>query len=200
MPQESPQDSAAAGAASTSAELSGLQAPRHISKWLPYKLFVGLSAIGLLAASAFLLRKPDEGTKKPTPAGRVTTLAVLPFRSLGADSNDRDIGLSIAEAVITKLANSTQLSIEPLSTVLHYADANQDSLAMGRAMHVDYVLEGKFQKAGGRLRVSVQLLCIACDANAHWAANFDEALNDVSQVQDSISEKVAAALPGTNRR
>src|SRR5579872_6850003 len=174
------------------AEPGGPESRRRISKWLPYKFFVALSAVGLLIASGFLLRKPAEA---PAAKRGNTTLAVLPFRSLSADMNDRYIGLGIADALITKLGNSMQLSIEPLSTVLHYADAKQDSLEIGRVMHVDYVLEGKFQKLGDRLRVTVQLLCIACDANSRWAASFDETSNDLFQVQDSISQKVAASLP-----
>jgi len=177
------------------AELDGPESRRRISKWLPYKFFVALSAVGLLIASGFLLRKPAEGTKTAVAKRGNTTLAVLPFRSLSADMNDRYIGLGIADALITKLGNSMQLSIEPLSTVLHYADAKQDSLEIGRAMHVDYVLEGKFQKFGDRLRITVQLLCIACDANSRWAASFDETSQDLFKVQDSISQKVASALP-----
>ncbi|HTS46408.1 MAG TPA: winged helix-turn-helix domain-containing protein [Bryobacteraceae bacterium] len=180
---------------SQAAELRGPESRRHISKWLPYKFFVALSAVGLLIATGFLLLKPAQGTKTAVAHGGNTTLAVLPFRSLSADMDDRYIGLGIADALITKLGNSIQLSIEPLSTVLHYADAKQDSLAIGRAMHVDYVLEGKFQKLGDRLRITVQLLCIACDANSRWAASFDETSTDLFQVQDSISQKVAAALP-----
>ena len=180
---------------SPAAELGGPESRRRISKWLPYKFFVALSAVGLLIASGFLLRKPAEETKTPAAKRGNTTLAVLPFRPLSADMNDRYIGLGIADALITKLGNSMQLSIEPLSTVLHYADAKQDSLAIGRAMHVDYVLEGKFQKFGDRMRITVQLLCIACDANSRWAASFDETSKDLFKVQDSISQKVAAALP-----
>ncbi len=172
-----------------------LAADRRISKWVPYKVFVALSAAGLLAFSAFLLRNPAEATKAPRSRASLTTLAVLPFRPLSADPNDRYEGIAIADALITKLANSARLSIEPLSTVLHYADPEKDSLAIGRAMQVDYVLEGKFQKLGDRLRATVQLLCVACEGKSRWAATFDETSQDLFQVQDSISQKVAATLP-----
>jgi DNA-binding winged helix-turn-helix (wHTH) protein/TolB-like protein len=167
----------------------------HVSRWLPYKFFVALSAIGLLVASGFLLRKPVAGAKAPVARDTMTTLAVLPFQSLGADANDRYVGLGIADALITKLSNSAQLVIEPLSTVLHYVDPKQDSLAIGRAMHVDYVLEGKYQKLGNRMRITMQLLCIACNGASRWTASFDETSGDVFQVQDSISQKVTATLP-----
>ncbi len=172
------------------------QPGRRISKWLPYKMVVALSAAGLLFASAFLLlRKPPETAKaSTTPKPGSTTLAVLPFQSLGA-ADDRYVGLGIADALITKLSNSAQLAVQPLSTVLHFADPKSDSLSVGRAMHVDYVLEGKYQKLGAHTRVTVQLLCIACNGTSRWAGSFDETSQDFFQVQDSISKKVVASLP-----
>lgn len=179
-----------------------------VSRWVPYKLFVGLSVAVMLAATAWLLFRREPEAAKPgasrgidlakpvfakTAKPTSTTLAVLPFQSLG--SVDHDPGLTFADALITKLSNSRQLAVQPLSTVLHYADSKSDSLAIGRAMHVDYVLEGKYQKVGEHTRVTVQLLCIICGGASRWAGSFDEKSSDVFQVQDSISQKVAAALP-----
>jgi DNA-binding winged helix-turn-helix (wHTH) protein/TolB-like protein/tetratricopeptide (TPR) repeat protein len=178
-----------------------------VTRWVPYKLFVGLSIAIMLAASAWLLLRKEPGAAKPqarsmdltkpvfakTAKPSSTTLAVLPFQSLGSD--DRYIGLAFADALITKLSNSRQLAVQPLSTVLHYADSKSDSLAIGRAMNVDYVLEGKYQKVGEHTRVTVQLLCIVCNGASRWAGTFDETSADVFQVQDSISQKVTAALP-----
>ena len=100
----------------------------------------------------------------------------------------------MADALITRLSNNRQLVVRPLSTSQHYASSNQDSLAAGRTMNVDYVLEGNFQKVGDRLRVTVQLLCIACNGTSRWAASYDETSSDMFHLQDSISQKVAAAL------
>jgi TolB-like protein/DNA-binding winged helix-turn-helix (wHTH) protein/Flp pilus assembly protein TadD len=167
----------------------------HLSKWLPYKSFVLLSALGLLVASGFLLRRPAVAVKTPTAKRPETTLAVLPFQSLDAGANEQYVGLGIADALITKLSNSAQLAVEPVSTILHYVDPTRDSLTIGRAMHADYVLEGKFQRLGERMRVTVQLLCVSCDGASRWAASFDETSKDLFQVQDSISQKVVTALP-----
>jgi DNA-binding winged helix-turn-helix (wHTH) protein/TolB-like protein len=161
---------------------------------LPKQLFVILGAVLLLVTAAVVLsQRAAWGTT--SGAKRPTTLAVLPFRSLDGDPNDRYTGLGIADALITKLSNSSQLALSPISTILHFTDPARDSLEVGRAMNVDYVLEGKFQRQGDRMRVTVQLLCVACDGASRWAASFDEASGNLFQVQDSISQKVTAALP-----
>jgi DNA-binding winged helix-turn-helix (wHTH) protein/TolB-like protein len=167
----------------------------RVFRWLPKQIFVLLGALALMVGGAIVL---SQRAAWPTTSGAKrtrTTLAVLPFRSLDGDPNDRYAGLGIADALITKLSNSAQLALSPVSTILHYTDPARDSLAVGRAMNVDYVLEGKFQRLGDHMRVTVQLLCVACDGGSRWAASFDETSKDLFQVQDSISRKVAAALP-----
>jgi DNA-binding winged helix-turn-helix (wHTH) protein/TolB-like protein/Tfp pilus assembly protein PilF len=173
---------------------AGIDSPT-VSRWLPKQMFVLFGALALLAGGALLLsQRAAWGTTSGAKHGP-TTLAVLPFRSLDGDPNDRYSGLGIADALITKLSNSSQLALSPISTILHYTDPARDSLAVGRAMNVDYVLEGKFQRMGDHMRVTVQLLCVACDGASRWAASFDETSGDLFQVQDSISQRVAAALP-----
>jgi len=58
---------------------------------------------------------------------------------------------------------------------------------------VDALLDGKIQRAGDRLRVTVQLVSVR-DRNALWAGKFDEKFTDILGLQDSISERVVAAL------
>jgi DNA-binding winged helix-turn-helix (wHTH) protein/TolB-like protein len=169
------------------------------SKWYrhrnPQRFFAAFGIVALLIVGTILVRRPAAGTRNPMGWRKVTKLAVLPFRSLGVTDADQYFGLGIADALITKLSNSAQLEVEPISTVQHYADPKRDSVSTGRAMGVDFVLEGKFQKLGERTRFTVQLLCIACKAQSRWAASFDETSGDIFAVQDSISQKVVAALP-----
>jgi len=167
----------------------------HTSFWRLKRVFVVLAILGLITVSAVFGRRPSLWTRVWAAKRGPTTLAVLPFHSLDGDPNDRYIGLGIADALITKLSNFAQLAVSPMSTILHYSDPWRDSLSIGRALNVDYVLEGKFQRLGDRMRITVQLLCVACNGTSRWAASFDETSKDLFQVQDSISQKVTAALP-----
>src|SRR5579864_6051052 len=51
----------------------------RFSKWLPYKVFVAVSAIVLFVASTLLLRQPAAGVKPVAAKREATKLAVLPF-------------------------------------------------------------------------------------------------------------------------
>jgi tetratricopeptide (TPR) repeat protein len=58
---------------------------------------------------------------------------------------------------------------------------------------VDVLLDGRVQKAGDRIRLSVQLVR-AADGVPIWAEQFDGKFTDIFAVQDEISRKVVAKL------
>jgi pentatricopeptide repeat protein len=64
---------------------------------------------------------------------------------------------------------------------------------VARELGVRYVLEGSVRKAGGRVRVTGQL--IEADTGAHlWAQRFDRDSADIFALQDEISESVVGAI------
>ncbi len=134
------------------------------------------------------------------PAGATSipakSIAVLPFKPLLAASRDESLEIGIADTLITKLGNLRQIIVRPVSAVRKYAGLEQDPVAAGREQRVDAVLDGTLQKSGERIRVTVRLLS-AVDGLQLWADKFEEEFTDIFSVEDSISERVAAALAVT---
>jgi TolB-like protein/Flp pilus assembly protein TadD len=126
--------------------------------------------------------------------GRGHSIAVLPFKGMaGQEGDERYIGLGMADAIIIKLSNLGRIKVRPTGAVLKYMDAGLDVLTTGRELRVEALLDGRVQKAGDRVRVTVQLVSIPEGATI-WAGTFDEKFTDIFAVQDSISEQVANAL------
>ena len=64
---------------------------------------------------------------------------------------------------------------------------------VARELNVGYVLEGSVRKAGGRVRITAQLIDAA--SNEHtWAERYDRDLNDIFALQDEISQAIVKAL------
>lgn len=135
----------------------------------------------------FLIKEDETGLA-------VKSLAVLPFKTLGEHkSADEYLGLGMADATIIKLSGLGQLVVVPTSTVFKYAGRKNDPQAVGRKLGADAVLQGTIQRAGKRVRVTVQLISLN-DGKTIWSGKFDEHFTDIFAVQDSISEQVAGAL------
>src|SRR5581483_1831669 len=131
----------------------------------------------------------------PQPVRRATPrhIAVLPFRPLSRAGRDEYLELGMADALITKLSDISQVVVRPTSSVRRYTDLDQDPITAGTELGVESVLEGSIQKLGDRIRVTARLVNVE-DGRALWAGKFDEEFTDIFAVEDSISEKVAAAL------
>src|SRR5262245_44516517 len=142
--------------------------------------------------AAFLInrvvKKPEQG------AGHdIKSIAVLPFKSLGADNADEYLGVGIAETLTTRLGSLKLLTVRPSSAVLKYANSEKETVVAGQELNVDSVLEGSIRRLGDRLRVTVRLVRVS-DVSLMWSDHFDENFTDIFKVEDSISTKVASAL------
>ncbi|MEK6336513.1 MAG: winged helix-turn-helix domain-containing protein [Acidobacteriota bacterium] len=150
---------------------------------------VGLSLLAV-AIGVYLFRA---NTRKVDQRAQVKSIAVLPFQPLTAGDRDEALQLGMADALITKLSNIKQIVVRPTSSILKYSNTTPDPVVAGREQMVDSLLEGKVQRSGDRIRVTVQLIRVS-DNQPLWADTFDETFTNIFAVQDSISQQVAQRL------
>ena len=144
---------------------------------------------GSLAFLKYAKSDPSPAPDQPP----ITSLAVLPFKPLTDESSDPSLQLGMADGVITRLSNLKELTVRPTSAVSRYTAQTADLAAVGRELKVDSILDGTIQRAGDRLRISIQLIR-SSDGKPIWAEHFDERATDIFALQDSLSERVARAL------
>jgi TolB-like protein/Flp pilus assembly protein TadD len=147
----------------------------------------------LLSGSLAFLKYAKSDRFQESVQPPITSLAVLPFKPLTGESADPSLQLGMADGVITRLSNLKELTVRPTSAVSRYIEQTADLAAVGRELKVDSVLDGTIQRAGDRLRISVQLIR-SLDGKPIWAEHFDERATDIFALQDSLSERVARAL------
>jgi DNA-binding winged helix-turn-helix (wHTH) protein len=121
------------------------------------------------------------------------TIAVLPFKPLGAGAADEYLGLGLADSLVTRLSNMRQIIVRPTSSILKYTGALQDPVAAGRELKVEAVLDASIRRSSDRIRVTVQLVSVR-DEVSLWAGTFDERFTDIFALEDSISSQVVDAL------
>jgi TolB-like protein len=124
-------------------------------------------------------------------SSEITSLAVLPLKSL--DAGDNYLGLGIADAAIRRVSQTGRVIVRPISAVRRYLKEDTDALTAAKQLNVDSVLEGSFQRADDRLRVSVNLLRCR-DGASLWADSFDIRMADIFTVQDTVAQQVVAGL------
>ena len=84
----------------------------------------------VVTAGAFWVaqREPDAGISPPVRQSVAAQLAVMPLQVLaGSEAKDSSyIGIGIADAITTRLANIRQIGLRPTSAVLPYKNAQSE--------------------------------------------------------------------------
>lgn len=119
---------------------------------------VAMAILLTAAAVVYFLVRNNSGTVNVSDAGRIKSIAVLPFKPLIEQSRDEALELGMADTLIARLSNIRDITVRPVSAVRKYARLDQDALAAGREQRVDAVLEGNLQRSGENLRVTIRLI------------------------------------------
>jgi serine/threonine-protein kinase len=156
-----------------------------------------LAAAALLVALfAFLMRGfPSKWWDEHFGAGSgaIKSIAVLPLSGT-SDSTEEYFGDGMTEQLIVNLSAVPGLTVASRTSAFTFKDRKNVSAAdIGRALHVDNILEGSVRRAGDRLRVFVQLTN-AADGKGLWSETFEARNADVFAMQDSIANAILYKL------
>jgi TolB-like protein len=146
--------------------------------------------VGDRAAAA----KPSAAPTPPLPDK--PSIAVLPFANISGDPEQEYFADGMVEEIITALSQIRWLFVIARNSTFTYKGRAVDVKRVGRELGVRYVLEGSVRKAGGRVRITAQL--IDAESGAHlWADRFEGSLEDVFELQDQVASSVAGVIEPT---
>jgi adenylate cyclase len=132
-------------------------------------------------------------TKPPLAFPDRPSIAVLPFQNMSGDPDQEYFVDGMVEEIITALSRIRWLFVLARNSSFTYKGQAVDVKQVGRKLRVRYVLEGSVRKAGGRVRITGQL--IDAKTGTHlWADRFDGSLEDVFELQDKVASRVAGII------
>ena len=122
------------------------------------------------------------------------SIAVLPFANLSDDKENAFFTEGVQDDILTALAKFADLKVISRTSVASYvAGPSRDLREIGQELGVGNILEGSVRRAGGKVRVTAQL--IETRTNTHlWAETYDRELADVFAIQSEIAQRIATAL------
>jgi TolB-like protein/class 3 adenylate cyclase/Tfp pilus assembly protein PilF len=121
------------------------------------------------------------------------SIAVLPFQNMSGDPEQEYFADGMVEDIITALSRFKFLFVIARNSSFMYKGKAIDIKQVGRKLGVRYILEGSVRKAGGRVRITGQLIEAATDRHL-WADKFDGALEDVFGLQDQVTSSVVSFI------
>lgn len=137
---------------------------------------------------------PSSGKTSSANAKRpAVTICVLPFANMSGDPEQEYFSDGVSEDIITDLSKVSALAVTARNTAFAYKGKHGDMTEIAKQLKVTHVLEGSVRKAGGRVRITAQLID-GSSGNHLWAERYDRDLNDIFALQDEISKAIVAAL------
>jgi adenylate cyclase len=145
---------------------------------------------------AYRVRLGEAAAPAPAPPLALPdkpSIAVLPFQNMSGDPEQEYFVDGMVEEIITALSRIRWLFVIARNSSFTYKGQAVDVKQVSRELGVRYVLEGSVRKAGGRVRITGQL--IDAESGAHlWADRFDGSLEDVFDLQDKVASSVAGVI------
>jgi len=140
----------------------------------------------------------------PASADVTTSIAVLPFANLSRDADDEYFSDGLSEEIINALTQVRGLKVIARTSAFAFKGRHEDIRTIASSLGVTHVLEGSVRRAGGRVRVTAQLID-AADGAHRWSQRYDREMSDIFAVQDDIAAAIAGALklqlaPASERR
>lgn len=126
------------------------------------------------------------------------SVVVLPFQNMSPDPDQDYFADGMVEDIIMALSRFSSLFVISRNSSFTYKGRAVDVKQIGRELGVRYVLEGSVRKAGQRVRISGQLVD-AITGTHLWVDRFEGTLEDVFDLQDKVTSRVAGALVPTIR-
>ena len=137
-------------------------------------------------------------THRPAIKDARPSVAVLPFENRSREADDAFFVDGIHDDILTQLTKVGALKVIARTSVEQFRDTKLTTKEIGEKLGVTKVLEGGVQRAGDRVRITVQLIDAATDAHL-WAESYDRELTaaNIFAIQSEVAAAIAGALKAT---
>jgi eukaryotic-like serine/threonine-protein kinase len=168
--------------------------PERAPRPLPRRRAATLGLVAaVIGATLFGLDVGGLRGRLPGAGPGLNSLAVLPVGNLTGDTGQVYLADAMTDQLITDLAQIRALRVIGRTSVQRYRGTMKSAQEIGRELHVDGVLTASLQRAGGILRVAVQVSA-SKTGEALWARTYDAELANVLQLESDVSRAVASEI------
>ena len=154
---------------------------------------ISVAFLAVASVAAWLGLWAPESIFEASPLSAKSSIAVLPFANLSNDPEQEYFSDGMTNDIITDLSKFHDLFVIASNSTFVYKGKAVDIQQVGRELAVRYVLEGSVQRSGERIRINAQLIDVET-AGHLWAERYDEAIDDIFDLQDRITKRIVRTL------
>jgi TolB-like protein/Tfp pilus assembly protein PilF len=131
--------------------------------------------------------------KRAAKGPGIRSIAVLPLKNLSHDPEQEYFADGMTEALIIDISRIGSLRVISRTSAMRFKGVYESSARIAQELGVDALVEGSVLHAGGRVRITAQLIDAANDTNL-WAQSYERDVRDVLSLQSEISRDIASQI------
>ena len=154
---------------------------------------------GMFAVVVVILYLIWPQTTPTIPIALDNSIAVLPFANDSMAEEDAEFfSVGMHDELLARLADISALKVISRTSVMAYRDTTKNMRQIGEELGVVYLLEGRVQRAGDRLRIIIQLIDSTSDEHV-WQDTYDRELTveNIFELQAEMATSIATELHQT---
>lgn len=153
--------------------------------------------MGAFALSAFVFNVANVRGRVSKIYGspKITSLAVLPLKSLSANPAQDYFSDGLTDALTTELSQISSIKVISRTSAERYRDINKPLSQVAHELGVDGIVEGTVQRSGDSIRVTVQLIYAPEDRHL-WAKSYEKDTQNVLALEQDIARAVTEEMGG----
>ncbi|MCG8468780.1 MAG: hypothetical protein MJB57_11330 [Gemmatimonadetes bacterium] len=132
----------------------------------------------------------------PQGEERDKSIAVLPFTNMSPDPENAFFADGVHESLLTQLSKIRDFRVLSRASMLRYRDTDKSMAEIADEVGAGAILQGSVQRAGGRIRISTQLIDPRTEKNL-WASQYDGRVDEIFDFQSDVALSVASQLETT---
>jgi TolB-like protein len=126
-------------------------------------------------------------------AHRRPAVAVLPTVNAGGDPETEYFAYGTTEDIIRLIARNRWLDVLSRHSTNQFRDSDADPREIGAALGARYLVQCTVRRYGAQVRITADLVCTET-ARQLWSEVYDFALAEIFEVQEAITQRIAAVI------
>ncbi len=118
---------------------------------------------------------------------------MLPFENKSGNADSDYLSDGVAESLIYKLSQLSNLRVSPRSSVFRYKGKEIDAEKIGAELGVDAIMSGRIIQRGDNLTISVDLVDVR-NKKTLWGEQYERKMSDLLATQREIATTITAKL------
>ena len=161
----------------------------------PPRPFIGNKTLAIVAAVAVAVAVWS-WWGRPSTAGSITSIAVLPMENLMNDPDQEYFVDGMHEALISELGKISALRVISRTSAMHYKDTDKLLPEIASELGVDAIVEGSVLRAGDQVRITAQLVGTAPERHL-WTDSYTHDLRDILTLHSEVARAIAKEIKVT---